>query len=116
MVEVANPALFGDQATIGFRVGQRQLVCLTRALLPAPKILGLDEATSQIDGDTDRPTQATLRDTFIQCTVIAIAHRIHTVLDYKILVMADGAVLEHGPVKTLLCDISSAFHTMAKNA
>lgn len=98
-------------------VGQRQLVCLARALLRGPKILVLDEATSQMDGDTDRLIQATLRDAFAQCTVIAIAHRIHTVLDYdKILVMAEGTVLEYGPVKKLLCDTSSAFHTMAKNA
>ncbi|XP_072140645.1 ATP-binding cassette sub-family C member 3-like [Dermacentor andersoni] len=98
-------------------VGQRQLVCLARALLRGPKILVLDEATSQMDGDTDRLIQATLRDAFAQCTVIAIAHRIHTVLDYdKILVMADGTVLEYGPVKKLLYDVSSAFHTMAKNA
>ncbi|XP_070396852.1 ATP-binding cassette sub-family C member 2-like [Dermacentor albipictus] len=70
-----------------------------------------------MDGDTDRLIQATLRDAFAQCTVIAIAHRIHAVLDYdKILVMADGTVLEYGPVKELLYDVSYAFHTMAKNA
>ncbi|KAL1425826.1 hypothetical protein MTO96_018809 [Rhipicephalus appendiculatus] len=98
-------------------VGQRQLVCLARALLRGPKILVLDEATSQMDGDTDRLIQATLRDAFADCTVIAIAHRIHTVLDYdKILVMSEGTVLEYGPVKTLLSDTSSAFYTMARNA
>ncbi|XP_037529091.1 ATP-binding cassette sub-family C member 3-like [Rhipicephalus sanguineus] len=98
-------------------VGQRQLVCLARALLRGPKILVLDEATSQMDGDTDRLIQATLRDAFAECTVIAIAHRIHTVLDYdKILVMSEGTVLEYGPVKALLSDTSSAFYTMAKNA
>ncbi|KAL3194798.1 hypothetical protein MRX96_045924 [Rhipicephalus microplus] len=98
-------------------VGQRQLVCLARALLRGPKILVLDEATSQMDGDTDRLIQATLRDAFAECTVIAIAHRIHTVLDYdKILVMSEGTVLEYGPVKTLLSDTTSAFYAMARNA
>lgn len=98
-------------------VGQRQLVCLARALLRRPKILILDEATSQMDGDTDRLIQATLREAFAHCTVMAIAHRIHTVLDYdKILVMAEGSVLEYGPVMELIHNPSSAFYSMAKSA
>ncbi|KAL3214882.1 hypothetical protein MRX96_006973 [Rhipicephalus microplus] len=98
-------------------VGQRQLVCLARALLRRPKILVLDEATSQMDGDTDRLIQATLRESFAASTVLTVAHRIHTVLDYdKILVMGDGKVLEFASVQDLLRDPNSVFSNIARSA
>ncbi|KAH7975224.1 hypothetical protein HPB49_025250 [Dermacentor silvarum] len=98
-------------------VGQRQLVCLARALLRRPKMLVLDEATSQMDGDTDRLIQSTLRQCFAGCTLLAIAHRVNTVLDYdKILVMAGGEVAEFGPTKKLLEDPASLFHEIARDA
>ncbi|CAN8025485.1 unnamed protein product [Ixodes persulcatus] len=100
-----------------FSVGQRQLVCLARALLRKPRLLVLDEATSQMDGDTDQLIQATLREAFAHCTQLTIAHRIHTVLDYdKILVMSDGRILEYGTVSDLLSDPSSVFRDMARDA
>ncbi|CAN8006411.1 unnamed protein product, partial [Ixodes pacificus] len=98
-------------------VGQRQLVCLARALIRKPKVLLLDEATSQMDGDTDRLIQTTLRESFAGCTLLTIAHRINTILDYdKILVMGAGRVLEYGPVYQLLADKNSHFNEMATKA
>ncbi|CAN7945378.1 unnamed protein product, partial [Ixodes hexagonus] len=96
-------------------VGQRQLLCLARALLRRPRLLILDEATSQMDGDTDQLIQATLRNAFAHCTQLTIAHRLHTILDYdKVLVMADGRILEYGSVQDLLSNPSSVFKQMAE--
>ncbi|KAK8774604.1 hypothetical protein V5799_010863, partial [Amblyomma americanum] len=98
-------------------VGQRQLVCLARALLRNTRVLVMDEATSQMDGDTDSLIQRTLRESFAKCTVLTIAHRLHTVLDYdKILVMEEGRVREFGSVSTLLEDPGSVFYAMANEA
>ncbi|KAL1420371.1 hypothetical protein MTO96_024204 [Rhipicephalus appendiculatus] len=102
---------------LGCSVGQRQLVCLARALLRGTKVLLLDEVTSQMDGDTDQLIQVALRDAFAQCTLFTIAHRIHTVLDYdRILVLEDGKVKEFDSVPRLLSDESSTFFNMASEA
>lgn len=85
--------------------GQRQLVCLARALLARPKIVIMDEATSAVDRATDTAIQSSLRDAFAAegCTVLVIAHRLSTVADFdKILVLDKGRMAEMGTPRELL--------------
>ena len=98
-------------------VGQRQLVCLARAMLRRSKILVLDEATAAVDMETDEVIQTTIRKEFAGSTILTIAHRLNTIVDYdKIVVLKAGAVQEFGPPQDLMADSASAFHSMCKEA
>ncbi|XP_048248325.1 multidrug resistance-associated protein 1-like isoform X3 [Haliotis rufescens] len=98
-------------------VGQRQLVCLARALLRKTKILILDEATAAVDLETDDLIQATIRTEFAECTVLTIAHRLNTILDYnRIMVLDAGKIREYENPQVLLQDTDSIFYGMAKDA
>jgi len=97
--------------------GQRQLVCLARALLRKSKILILDEATAACDIETDRLIQETIREKFSHCTIITIAHRLHTVMDYdRIMVLDQGSLIESGKPQDLLDKNDSVFFSLAKEA
>ncbi|KAK8945563.1 ABC transporter C family member 9 [Platanthera guangdongensis] len=96
-------------------VGQRQLFCLGRTLLKRSSILVLDEATASVDSATDGIIQATIRHEFNDCTVVTIAHRIHTVIDSDlILVLSDGKVLEYDTPAKLLEMEGSSFSRLIK--
>jgi len=95
-------------------VGQRQLLCLARAILRRSQLVVLDEATASIDVATDTLIQQTIRSEFIVSTVITIAHRISTVLDYdRIMVLKQGKLVEFDTPKTLLEDRRSLFYELA---
>lgn len=77
--------------------GQRQLLCLARAIVSRPKIMVLDEATSAVDMETDALIQRSIREEFGDATLIVIAHRLSTIADFdRILVMGEGKVVEFG--------------------
>ncbi|CAM1312044.1 ABCC4 (predicted) [Pycnogonum litorale] len=98
-----------------FSFGQRQLVCLARAILRKNKILLLDEATSNVDLDTDNIIQETIRKKFEDCTVITIAHRLNTVMDSdRIMVMNNGEIVEFDTPTVLMNDKNSLFYKMVQ--
>jgi ATP-binding cassette subfamily C (CFTR/MRP) protein 1 len=98
-------------------VGQRQLVCLARALLRRSKILVLDEATASVDVATDALIQETIRREFANSTVLTIAHRLNTILDYdRVIVLDKGEIVEFASPQQLLQDRNSIFLQMALNA
>ncbi|KAL7730044.1 hypothetical protein ACLKA6_009331 [Drosophila palustris] len=97
-----------------FSVGQRQLVCLARAILRENRVLVMDEATANVDPQTDALIQATIRNKFRECTVLTIAHRLNTIMDSdKVIVMDAGQLVEFGSPYELLTECESkVFHSM----
>ena len=97
---------------LNFSVGQRQLLCLARAILRRNKILVLDEPTANVDSRTDKLLQEAVSKSFQGATILAVAHRLDTVIDFdKILVLGSGGVLEYGAPHELICQ-EGAFCSM----
>ncbi|KAI1299644.1 Multidrug resistance-associated protein 1 [Halotydeus destructor] len=98
-------------------VGQRQLFCLARALLRKSKILILDEATAAVDLETDDLIQKTIKTEFVESTVLTIAHRLNTIMDYdRVLVLDQGMVSEFDTPKSLLENQRSVFYSMVRDS
>nr|XP_020443413.1 LOW QUALITY PROTEIN: multidrug resistance-associated protein 4-like [Monopterus albus] len=98
-----------------FSVGQRQLVCLARAILRKNRILIIDEATANVDPRTDELIQKTIREKFQECTVLTIAHRLNTIIDSdRILVLDAGKITAYDDPYTLLQDPDGIFYKMVQ--
>lgn len=131
---------YSQDTSYCFSVGQKQLLCLARAVLRQSQILILDEAAASVDMETDALIQKTIREQFSHCTVLTIAHRLHTVMDsdrldlcgffsrgwfliseikllecivdFRVLVLENGCIREFDPPKKLLDDPDSLFRGM----
>lgn len=102
-----------DEGGLNYSVGERQLLCLARAIVEEPRLLVLDEATASIDSATDAFIQEMVRTRFQSTTLVTIAHRIHTVIDSdRILVMDDGHAVEFGRPADLLQDPNSILSSL----
>ncbi|KAJ3129883.1 hypothetical protein HK098_007637 [Nowakowskiella sp. JEL0407] len=96
-----------------FSVGQRQLLCLARAMLKKPRILIMDEATANVDLETDAIIQRALREDFKSATILTIAHRLNTIIDYdRVLVLSQGEIKEFDVPAVLLENRTGYFSAM----
>ena len=106
-----------SESGLNLSQGQRQLLCLARAIVRRPKILVLDEATSAVDMTTDLLIQQSIRKEFEDSTLLVIAHRLSTIADFdKILVMEEGKGVEFGSPKELYENNNGVFRGMVEQS
>ncbi|KAG2227320.1 hypothetical protein INT45_004275 [Circinella minor] len=122
-LEAVNINVFHDLETSvseggkNFSQGQRQLLCLGRALLRRSKLVLMDEATASVDFQTDKAIQKTIATEFAGCTILCIAHRLHTVIEYdRIIVLDQGQIVEFDSPLELIRNTETVFYKMCKNS
>lgn len=105
-----------SEAGNNFSVGQRQLLCIARALLMQAKVIVMDEATAAVDVETDSLIQQTMRVEFASATCLVIAHRLNTILDSDLIMVMDaGKVAELAPPRELIANEQSLFAALVRN-
>ena len=105
-VDSGSEALLLQLAATRRRVVRWQLLCLARALLKETKVLVMDEATASCDVETDAKIQMMVREKFAECTVLTIAHRLATIIDYDMVVVLEkGKLVEIGSPAQLLAEV-----------
>ncbi|KAE8539170.1 hypothetical protein D1P53_004260 [Cryptococcus gattii VGV] len=108
----ANLETYVAMEGANFSHGQRQLLCLARALLKQSKILVMDEATSSVDFETDSKITATIKECFVGTTMLVIAHRLATIMHDMVLVLDHGQIIESGKPRELIHNNQSAFYDL----
>ncbi|KAJ3237858.1 hypothetical protein HDU81_008767 [Chytriomyces hyalinus] len=106
-----------SEAGNNFSQGQRQLICMARAILRQTKVFFLDEATASVDESTDANIQTTIRNSFKDATVVTIAHRLKTIIDYdRVLVLERGRIEEFDTPANLLGKPNGIFSKMCQES
>ncbi|DAZ98872.1 TPA: hypothetical protein N0F65_002597 [Lagenidium giganteum] len=106
-----------DEQGANLSVGERQLLCIARALLKRSKVILMDEATASIDTETNRKIQQSMCTEFHDCTCLTVAHRINTIMDAdRILVMDKGQVAEFGPPQELVKQSQGIFRSLVEHS
>ncbi|TDL21435.1 ATP-binding cassette transporter [Rickenella mellea] len=98
-----------------FSTGEKQLLCMARAILKRSKVLVMDEATASVDYATDELIGKTIRHEFAHSTILTIAHRLRTVIDYsRVMLLDEGRIVEFDSPRALLSDPSSKFYALCQ--
>ncbi|KAF8518400.1 multidrug resistance-associated ABC transporter [Hysterangium stoloniferum] len=120
-VETVNENVFRDldspvmEAGDNFSTGEKQLICMARAILKRAKVLLMDEATASVDYATDELISKTIRQEFADSTIMTIAHRLRTVVDYnRVMLLDEGRIVEFDTPARLLSDPNSRFYALCK--
>ncbi|KAL1948838.1 hypothetical protein VTO73DRAFT_10644 [Trametes versicolor] len=104
-----------SEAGENFSTGEKQLLCMARAILKRSRVLLMDEATASVDYATDELIGKTIRHEFADSTILTIAHRLRTVIDYdRVMLLDQGRIAEFDKPATLLADPQSKFHALCQ--